>query len=158
MTVHEKKARELFCEGYNCSQSLFAAFCDVTGLDIETALKISSSFGGGIGRLREVCGAFSGMCMAVGMICGYTNACDSNAKKAEYKIVQELAEDFKNRNGSYMCYELLGVPHSPQEPVPQKRDGTFFERRPCLEIVADAAKLLDEYIDNKRIIVCKEVE
>jgi C_GCAxxG_C_C family probable redox protein len=151
MSIHSEKANELFEKGYNCSQSVFAAFCDKTGLDSESALKISSSFGGGMGRLREVCGAVSGMFMAVGMIYGYTDPKDNTGKMELYKLIQELAERFKAENRSIICRELLkqsGGQHNRALDDTQKdRAG----KRSCGELVEFAAALLDEYIeaDNK---------
>jgi len=100
LRYHSSLAKELFKKGYNCSQSVFAAFSDETGLDIETALKISSSFGAGMGRLREVCGSVSGMFMVVGMKYGYTDLSDKTVKAEHYKLIQSLAEIFKKENGS----------------------------------------------------------
>ena len=100
MNSIREHAMELFKQGYNCSQSVFAAFCEECGMDFETALKLSSSFGGGMGRLREVCGAVSGMFMVAGMKYGYTDPEDSTSKAEHYKRIQELAEQFKEKNGS----------------------------------------------------------
>jgi len=100
MSAHSDLARELFKKGYNCSQSVFAAFCDETGLSNDTALKISSPFGGGMGRLGEVCGAVTGMFMVVGMKCGYADASDKQAKTELYRLIQDLAKQFEKENGS----------------------------------------------------------
>jgi len=98
MINHAEKAKQLFLEGYNCSQAVFSAFCDVTGIDFQTALKISSSFGGGMGRMREVCGAVSGMFMVAGILYGYDAPKDNISKTEHYKRIQKLAEDFKKDN------------------------------------------------------------
>ena len=92
MINHSEKAKELFLQGYNCSQSVFAAFCDVTGIDFNTALMISSSFGGGMGRMREVCGAVSGMFMVAGALYGYDSPKDNKIKSEHYARIQKLAE------------------------------------------------------------------
>jgi len=104
---HSEKATELFKNGYNCSQSVFLAFCDVYEMNYDTALRISSSFGAGMGRLREVCGAVSGMFMVAGMIYGYTNPKDYISKTEHYKRIQYLANKFELESGSIICRELL---------------------------------------------------
>ncbi len=145
MSTHPEEAQALFREGYNCAQSVFAAFCDRTGLPRETALALSSSFGGGMGRLREVCGAVSGMFMAAGMLYGRFGPRDSAAKTAHNRRVQELAARFRAQNGSILCRELLGV-GADGSPVPTPRGAEFFQKRPCAELVGFSARLLDEYI------------
>ena len=150
MTFHEEKALNLFREGYNCSQAVMLAFCDITNLDEKTALKISSSFGGGIGRMREICGAVSGMFMVAGMLYGYTEADDREGKNAHYARIQQLAGQFKELNGSYVCHELLkNVPHT-STPVSSERTAEFYKLRPCERMVCDAARLMDIYIENNR--------
>lgn len=134
MSVHSGIAKDLFNKGYNCSQAVFAAFCDETNLKLETALSISSSFGGGMGRLREVCGAVSGMFMVVGMKYGSYSPIDKGAKAEHYKLIQSLATKFKEENNSIICRELL--------------DGT--KKHSCLELVEQAAIILDEYIQNRK--------
>jgi len=151
MINHEEKARQLFLEGYNCAQSVFAAFCDEMNMDRELALRLSSSFGGGMGRMREVCGALSGMFMVIGVLYGYNNPGDDQIKAAHYARIQELAKRFRETNGSIICRELLELPEGDVSPVPTVRDKAFYERRPCLEYVADAARLTDEYITQSRI-------
>ncbi|MHB1454611.1 MAG: C-GCAxxG-C-C family protein [Saccharofermentanales bacterium] len=147
MSRHSDLAKELFGKGYNCSQSVFAAFCDETGLDFDTALKISSSFGGGMGRLREVCGAVSGMAMVAGMKFGYTDPHDDNAKARHYELIQSLALTFKKRYGSYICRELLGVDGA-DNPIPEVRTTEYYNTRPCAEYVEYAAELMDQLISN----------
>lgn len=133
---HSEKAVELFKSGYNCCQSVFASFCDQTNLDFETALKLSSPFGGGIAQMREVCGAVSGMVMVLGAKYGTTDAKDKIAKLEHYKLVQSFAKEFQAENGSIICKELLGL---------SKADNSY-KKRPCIELVEQAAELLDEYI------------
>jgi len=151
MSAHSDLARKLFRKGYNCSQSVFAAFCDETGLDTETALKIASSFGGGMGRLREVCGAVTGMFMVVGMKYGYTDPSSKNAKAEHYELVQDLAKQFENENGSIICRELLGISIKHDKPIPETRNDNYYKKRPCAELVEQAARILDEYIQSKRM-------
>ena len=148
MREHKTIAAELFLRRYNCSQAVFAAYCDLTGLDGETALRVSSAFGGGVGRLREMCGAVSGMMMAVGMLYGYNDA-EAKAAKAElYSRVQELAGRFRAENGSYLCRDLLGLgDRGASDPSkPSERNAAFYKKRPCLELVKDAAGILDAYL------------
>jgi C_GCAxxG_C_C family probable redox protein len=148
MSTHSDLAKELFNKGYNCSQSVFAAFCDETGLDFDTALKTASSFGGGMGRLREVCGAVSGMFMVVGMIYGYTDPSDKKSKAEHYKLIQALAKSFDNENGSIICRELLGLSIKVDSPIPEDRTEQYYKKRPCAELVEHAAMILDEYIQK----------
>jgi C_GCAxxG_C_C family probable redox protein len=148
MINHSEKAMELFKSGYNCSQSVFLAFSDKTGLDTETALKISSSFGGGMGRLREVCGAVTGMFMAAGMLYGYCDPLDRHGKAEHYKRIQQLAQKFKDENRSIICRELLGLGLGADNPVPEKRTEEYYKKRPCSELVGYAARLMEEYIEK----------
>ena len=151
MSQHSILAEELFKKGYNCSQSVFAAFCDETGIELETALKISSSFGGGMGRLREVCGAVSGMFMVAGMLYGYSDPLDKTAKAEHYKLIQSLAMKFKTENNSIICRELLKRVINSDGPVPEDRTENYYKKRPCKELVKYAAEILDEYILNKNV-------
>ena len=150
MTLHEEKALVFFREGYNCSQAVMLAFCDVMELDEKTALKISSSFGGGIARMREVCGAVSGMFMVAGMLYGYTDAEDKAEKDNHYKRIQQLAGQFKEINGSYICRELLKGVNYTTDHISAERNEEFYKLRPCERMVCVAARLMDEYIENNR--------
>ena len=146
---HAEEARRLFLEGYNCSQAVFCAFCDETGLDIDTAARLSSSFGGGIGRLREVCGTVSGALLALGMLKGYSDPKDPQAKPNHYRQVQEYARRFREKNGTIICRELLkGVPVTTGG-VPEPRTPEFYARRPCLRLVGEAATILDEMLKTE---------
>lgn len=149
MDDHALKAMELFKEGYNCSQAVFGAFSDDLAIDMDTALRISSSFGGGMGRLREVCGAVTGMFMAAGMLYGYSDPTDREAKKAHYKRIQELAADFKAQNGSIICRDLLGLDQGPDRPVPEKRTPEYYKKRPCAELVGCAAGILADLMEKE---------
>ncbi|MDO4944932.1 MAG: C-GCAxxG-C-C family protein [Ruminococcus sp.] len=143
------KAKEYFMQGYNCSQSVVAAWCGEIGLDIETALKISSCFGGGMGRMREVCGAFSGALMVLGMKYGNTTGRDAKAKGENYAMVQRYAERFKEENGfdSIICRELLGIT-GVSKPAPAARTQEYYKKRPCPELVAMASGLLGEFMED----------
>jgi len=135
-----EKAVELFKKGYNCSQSVFGAFAEDLGIDFETAVMISSSFGGGMGRMREVCGAVSGMFMAAGIKYGYSDPKNMNAKKEHYRLIQTLAERFKERNKYIVCRQLLGMEADGY--TPSERNGEYYKKRPCAELVRDAPKFL----------------
>ena len=143
-----EKAMENFKQGYNCSQSVFLAFSDFYSMDQDTALRISSSFGGGMGRLREVCGAVSGMFMVAGILYGYTDPKDHKSKTKHYERIQDLAREFKNRNHSIICRELLGLEAGPDSPVPELRTKEYYKKRPCVELVGMAAEIMEEYLQN----------
>ena len=139
-----EKAAKLFLEGYNCAQAVAVAFCDLTGLTPAFSAKMVSSFGGGMGRMREVCGAVSGMLLVAGILYGYDNADADEAKKAHYVLVQELAGQFKERNGSIICREILKNP--PSDPNPSPRTAAYYAQRPCAKMVYDAADILEACI------------
>ena len=142
---HGMKAAELFMGDYNCAQAIAVAFCDVTGLDEKFAAKMASSFGGGMGRQREVCGAVSGMLMVAGILYGYDSMDDDKAKMAHYALVQELAGKFREQVGSIVCREILKNP--PSDPAPTPRTAEFYKLRPCARMVYLASQILDEYIE-----------
>lgn len=144
-----KIAEDLFLQGYNCSQSVLAAFSDEIGMECETALKLSSSFGGGMGRMREVCGAVSAMFMIAGIKYGYSNPKDSAMKAEHYKLIQKLAGKFKEENGHIVCRELLGAPKGPDSPIPEVRTQSYYKKRPCVELVKSAAKIMEDYLEEK---------
>ena len=141
---HGLYAAELFVQGYNCAQAVAVAFCDVTGLDARFSARMASSFGGGMGRMREVCGAVSGMLMVAGLLYGYDTADDGNSKKAHYALVQELANRFREQAGHIVCREILKNP--PSDPNPTPRTAEFYKTRPCARLVLLAGNILDEYI------------
>ena len=141
---HVERAVELFVEGYNCAQAVAAAFGDLTGLDEKTAAKMASCFGGGMGRMREVCGAVSGMLMVAGHLYGYDGPDEGGAKMAHYTLVQELAGKFREQAGSIVCREILKNP--PSDPAPTPRTEAFYKNRPCARMVVLAAQILDQYI------------
>ena len=115
------RAKELFLEGYNCAQSVFLAYCDFTPFDKKVAATVAAPFGGGMGRLREVCGAVSGMTMVAGFLYPNFDPADSQSKKENYAVVQELAEKFRKENGAIVCRELLGLAQKKDEPTPSPR-------------------------------------
>jgi C_GCAxxG_C_C family probable redox protein len=147
---HAEKAKELFKQGYNCSQSVLGAFCEELGMDFETAMKISSSFGGGMGRMREVCGTVSGMFMAAGLMYGPSNNDNPSEKGEHYKRIQELAKRFKDMNGSIICRELLQGVETSTSPTPSERTETYYKKRPCVDLVGDAAEIFEKYLEEQK--------
>ena len=141
---HATYAAELFLKDYNCAQAIAVAFSDVTGLTPEFSAKMASSFGGGMGRMREVCGAVSGMLMVAGLLYGYDTPGDDKEKMAHYALVQELAGKFRDMNGSIVCREILKNP--PSDPTPSPRTAEYYAQRPCARMVYTAAQILDAYI------------
>lgn len=148
MSDTSEKAMEYFKQGYNCTQSVVAAFCDKLSIDFEIAIKLSSSFGGGMGRLREVCGAVSGMFIIAGLLYGYDNPVDKIGKTAHYKLIQDLATEFKKANGSIICRELLGLKGADNY-MPEIRTEEYYSKRPCKQLVGIAAQILEDYINQK---------
>ena len=143
---HGLKAAELFLSGYNCAQAVAAAFGDVTGLTERQAAKMASAFGGGMGRMREVCGAVSGMLMVLSYLYGYDTPGDDISKRKLYGQVQELAAAFREENGSIICREILKNP--PSDPNPTPRTAEFYAKRPCAKMVMTAARLLDGFMEE----------
>ena len=144
MMDHGMKAMELFVEGYNCAQAVAVAFCDATELDEKTTAKTVSPFGGGMGRMREVCGAVSGMFFVLGQLYGYDNAETGAPKKELYAQVQDLAAQFREACGSIICRDLMDNP--PTDPNPSPRTAEYYRDRPCAILVKTAAELMDAFI------------
>ena len=147
-----QRAIDLFKQGYNCSQAVFTACADMYGITDESlALRLSASFGGGMGRMRLVCGAASGMFMLAGLQNGSATPHDNNGKMANYAFVQHLAGEFKAKYGSLICAELLGLapngstmeylPAEALRPKPEERTQQYYEKRPCSEMVAEAVRI-----------------
>ena len=157
-----EKAKRLFKEGgYNCCQAVVLAYNDVFGMPDETAAGISSGFGGGMGRMREVCGSVSGMVLLAGLLKPASDPSDKVARTANYALVQEVAADFKALNGSIVCRELLGLSPMgsatanpsdihviPESPVPSDRTAEYYRKRPCEELVGISARIIGEKINN----------
>ena len=147
MMSKREKAIALFEEGYNCAQAVAGAFRDEVGMELDAIVKLASGFGGGFGRLREVCGAVSGMVLVANMLYGYESPTDNESKMNWYKDIQSIILKFKNRNGSYVCRELLNLPENGEKsPVPEKRTAEYYKKRPCKEIVGEAADILEKFI------------
>lgn len=149
MSERSIKAAELFLQGYNCAQAVAVAFCDVTGLEEKQAAKMASAFGGGMGRLREVCGAVSGMFMVLSQLYGYDTYDDDNVKMRLYQQVQELAAGFREQAGSIVCREILKNP--PSDPNPTPRTAEFYKVRPCARMVMLATELMEKFIAENPI-------
>ncbi len=143
-------AEELFLKGYGCSQSILGAFADVTKLDMSASLKIASGFGGGMGRLREVCGAVTGAFMVIGLLYGFDSP-DHNAKKELYEKIQAVANQFKEINGTIVCRELLSLNVQSQIATPDRRTEEYYKRRPCLRHIREMADILENYIQNNPV-------
>jgi len=146
-----EKAIELFKSGYNCSQSVVAAFADMYGFTQEQALRMAASFGGGIGRMRETCGAACGMFLLAGLETGAVDAKDREGKGRNYRIVQEMAAEFKAENGSLKCADLLGLNNNSKiSNVPEKRTENYYSKRPCAKMVETAARIWCKKLDEIR--------
>lgn len=153
------KAVRLFREGYNCSQSVFSAYADLYGIEPELAFRLSASFGGGIGRMREVCGAACGMFMVAGLETGATQGRDVAGKKANYDMVQALAAEYRKKNGSMICKELLGLEAPPgnkglqfTDTRPEARTEEYYKKRPCMELIRQACEILEDVLYQQKEI------
>lgn len=151
METRPEKAERFFKEGYNCAQAVFMAYSDKYGIDEKTASHLAASFGGGMGRMREVCGAVSGMFLVAGMETGAEDGKDQAGKKHNYEVVQKLAEEYRRENGSIICRELLGL--SKETPIvakPEERTKEYYKKRPCAELVRQAAQILEKtFFENE---------
>lgn len=149
-----EKARSLFKEGgYNCCQAVVMAYSDLFGISDDTAAAMSSGFGGGMGRMREVCGSVSGMVMLAGLISPASDPSVKEWRTANYALVQEMAEEFKSVNGSIICKELLGLvpmgsctPAPKESPEPSDRTQEYYKKRPCEELVTISARIVGNKI------------
>ena len=147
-TEKQEAARALFHEGANCAQAVLGAFADECGLTREQAMCLGSSFGAGMGRLREVCGAVSGMFIVVGLRLGYSDIHCKSDKDRHYALIQKLAEEFKSRtqSNSIICRELLGLSPGPDSPVSEARTADYYRKRPCAELVGIAAEIIEKQL------------
>ena len=147
-----QRAVELFMQGYGCCQSVVCAFADLYGLDEEMAFRIAAGFGGGVGRMRMMCGAVSGLVILAGLECGQTRGEDREGKAACYQLTRQLLDTFKQRNGSIICAELLqmqGVKAETNTAQPDERNAEYYRVRPCARKVESAARVFAEYIDSR---------
>lgn len=145
-----RKAEELFMQGFNCSQSVVAAFADIYGYTEEQALRMSAGFGGGIGRLRLSCGAFNALALLAGLDCGSVTPGDREGKSYNYKVVQELAARFKEKHGSLICAELLKLKKgAPLTYEASERTAEYYKQRPCVNQIISAARIYCDYLEKK---------
>ena len=147
MSTKAEIAKKYFEEGYNCCQAVVLAFTDEMKIDNDTALSIASSFGGGLGRLREVCGAVSGMGIVLGALYGYTSPAATDEKANHYKLIQAAANKFEEKNGSIICRVLTGMEQGSH--IPEKRTEKYYQKRPCGDLVYDAAEILETIISER---------
>lgn len=144
-----ERAVALFKQGFNCSQAVFTAYADLYGLDETLALQISASFGGGLGRMREVCGCMSAMALIAGLETGSTQAHDPAGKQCNYEKVQQLAEAYRKvSGGSILCRELLGLPKEDapeayREAKPSARTDGYYRKRPCIRLIEEACTIIE---------------
>lgn len=150
MNKHAELAISNFKEGYNCCQAVFLAFSDECGLDKKAIALLGSGMGGGVARMREVCGAVSGMIMATGCLYGYTEASDYEGKANTYELGQKLAKKFEEETGTIICRDLLGLEGANTDPKPAKRTAKYYAERPCERYVGYAAEILGEYIESNK--------
>ena len=148
MTDRQKKACDLFLQGYTCSQSVLLAFEDVTGLDMQVAGKLSSVFGGGMGGLRSVCGAVTGMFMVIGLVFGFPTPCDNAQKTEAYSRVREMADAFEQKHQTLICKDLLAHLPGQLSADPAVRDNEYYKTRPCALFVSDAVGILEHYLQE----------
>lgn len=145
-----RRAEELFMQGFNCSQSVAAAFADVYGYTEEQMLRVSAGFGAGIGRLRLSCGAFNAMALLAGLDCGSVTPGDREGKSYNYKVVQQLAERFREEHGSLICSELLRLKKgAPLTYEASERTTEYYKTRPCVRQIISAARIYAEYLEEK---------
>jgi C_GCAxxG_C_C family probable redox protein len=146
MLSRVEKATATFEEGYTCAQSVFVTYADLFGIDRETALKLSSPLGGGIGRMREVCGAVSAMALLAGLKEGNTNPANEEGKERIYLLTREMAEKFKEKHNTIICRELLGMEGMEKSAKPSERTQQYYQERPCTGLVATAARIVEEML------------
>lgn len=144
----KEKAMDLFKAGANCSQAVVGAFAEECGITIEEAMKLASGFGAGMGRMREVCGAVSGMVIVANLLYGSADLQDKKAKDEHYALIQKLADEFKKINSSIICRELLNLNKNENtSPVSEARTETYYKKRPCVELVGIAAEILEKNLN-----------
>ena len=139
-----------FKSGYNCAQSVYMAYADLFGIDPKTAAIIAAPLGAGIGRMREVCGTVSGAALIAGLAIPCDNPTDMAAKTRCYALVQQVAERFREANGSIICRELLGMAPIKESPVPSPRTETYYKKRPCVELVRMSATFIGEALKEQK--------
>ena len=147
MEDRAQKAKELFMSGYNCSQAVVGAFADLFGMDTNTAMRFAEGLGGGMGRMRLTCGAVSAMSLIAGLKMSKGEACDVKTRSEIYEKVRQMADEFKEKNGSIICAELLGIAlPADNGSSPEKRTEQFYKKRPCADCVYDCAKIIEKHL------------
>ncbi len=144
MESRVEKAVKTFESGFGCAQSVFSTYADLFGMDRETALKLASPMGGGMGRMREVCGAVSAMALLAGLKDGNTDPSNEEGKERIYLLVRQMSDKFREVNGSIICRELLGLLEREKSAKPEKRTEEYYASRPCSRLVASAARIIEE--------------
>lgn len=147
-----QNAIEYFMQGYGCSQSVLIAYADIYGLDENMAKRVAAGFGGGVGRMRMMCGAVSALVILAGLDCGQTEGSDREGKAYCYKVTQQLLARFKELNGSIICAELLkmnGCNAVKDTNIPDERNAEYYKKRPCVKKVESAARVFAEYLKEK---------
>lgn len=144
MKSRVKDAVAMFESGYNCAQSVFVTYAELFGMDRETALRISCPMGGGVGRMREICGTVSSMAMLGGLKTGNTDPDNQEAKTYNYELARRMADRFKEENGSMICRELLGIEEREESAAPSERTREYYADRPCSRLVACAAAIIED--------------
>lgn len=154
MKSRREQAMENFKKGYNCTQSVVLAHMDLLGISEEQAMILTQSFGGGMGRLRQVCGTVSAMFFIAGALTGSSDPKDMESKQKNYALVQEMAAEFEKRNGSIICAKLLGLDRKDgantvgegyrEGSKPEPRTKEYYKKRPCIELIGDACDIIAE--------------
>lgn len=146
--TRKELAMENFRQGYNCTQAVVLAFADLLPYDKNLLSQMACGFGGGMGRLREVCGAFSGVILTLNLLEGYSTPETGEVKATHYAKIQSLAKTFEEQHGSLVCRTLLGLTEQHSIPVPEARTPDFYKKRPCIELIGSAAEILDNYLQK----------
>lgn len=141
-----EKAKELFMNGYNCAQSVVGAYCEMLGMDFDTAMRAAEGFGGGMGRMRLTCGAVSGMALLAGLKYSKAEASDTETRTVIYETVRKMSEEFKVKNSSLICADLLGLAEKEKSAKPEERTKQYYSKRPCAGCVADCAEIVEKYL------------
>lgn len=145
-----ERAKQYFLDGYNCSQAVALAFADLIDLNENQIAKLTSGFGGGMGRMREVCGSISGATFVISCLRGYDDPKAFDEKTKLYSDIQTVCNKFKDENGSIVCRELLGLSDGASSPTPEKRTDSYYKKRPCAELVECSAQILDDFLKNNK--------
>ena len=149
MSASVERAKELFLQGYSCSQAVVGAFCDQVGMDFETAMRLAAPFGGGVGRMRQVCGAVSGAFILAGLKYGYTDPNGREEKAAHYKLIQDMAAAFTAEKGSIICKDLLQLQQTQKQThIPDERTAQYYKERPCVYMVEQAAIIAEKVLNG----------